>query len=282
MGDRTAFVFAGGGSLGAVQVGMLHALLEAGLRPDFVVGSSVGAVNAAYFAGAPDLEGVERLSALWEGLRRSDVFPLTIASALSLFLRRESFVSAKRLRRLLEAQLAFARLEDARIALHVFATDQQGAGVQLSSGPAVDAVLASAAVPGIFPPVTIGGRPLMDGAIAANTPLRRAAEIGATRIVVLPTGYACALAAPPQGVVAKVLHAITLLIAWQLMHELEDMPPGVSVHLAPTLCPLDVSPYDFSASRQLIERAKRSTREWIASGGLDRPARARELAVHHH
>ena len=72
MGDRTAFVFAGGGSLGAVQVGMLHALLEAGLRPDFVVGSSVGAVNAAYFAGAPDLEGVERLSALWEGLRRSE------------------------------------------------------------------------------------------------------------------------------------------------------------------------------------------------------------------
>jgi len=282
VGDRTAFVFAGGGSLGAVQVGMLHALLEAGLRPDFVVGSSVGAVNAAYFAGAPDLEGVERLAALWEGLRRSDVFPLTIASALSLFLRRESFVSAKRLRRLLEAQLAFARLEDARIALHVFATDQQGAGVQLSSGPAVDAVLASAAVPGIFPPVTIDGRPLMDGAIAANTPLRRAAEIGATRIVVLPTGYACALAAPPQGVVAKVLHAITLLIAWQLMHELDTVPEDVQVHLVPALCPLAVSPYDFSASRQLIERAKRSTREWIASGGLDRPARAREFAVHHH
>lgn len=282
MAERTAFVFAGGGSLGAIQVGMLHALLESGLRPDFVVGSSVGAINAAYFAGAPDLDGVERLAQLWSGLRRADVFPLSIASAWKLLMRAESLVSPARLRRLLEAQLAFANLEDARVELHVFATDQQGMGVRLSRGPAVDAVLASAAVPAIFPPVTIDGRALMDGAIAANTPLRLAAALGAKRIVVLPTGYACALQGPPQGIVAKALHAITLLIAWQLMHELEAMPDSVQVHLAPTLCPLEVSPYDFSASRRLIERAKHTTREWIAGGGLDRAARARELAAHHH
>ena len=282
MSERTAFVFAGGGSLGAVQVGMLHELMLAQVRPDFVVGSSVGAINAAYFAASPDLECVERLENLWMGLTRRDVFPFTLGSALRMLRGGENLIDPSRLRRLLEAHLAISRLEQARIGLHVMATDQQGLGVRLSSGSAIEAVLASAAIPGIFPPVRIDGEDLMDGAIAANTPLRLAVELGANRIVVLPTGYACALAAPPQGVVAKVLHAITLLIAWQLMHELEDMPPGVSVHLAPTLCPLDVSPYDFSASRQLIERAKRSTREWIASGGLDRPARAREFAVHHH
>jgi len=279
---RTAFVFAGGGSLGAVQVGMLQALLEAGLRPEFVVGSSVGAINAAYFAGAPDLDGVARLARLWSGLRREDVFPFTLASALKLLLRPDSIVDPGHLRRLLEAHLAFARIEQARLALHVMATDPQGVGVRLSSGPAVDAVLASAAVPGIFPPVRIDGRELMDGAIAANTPLRLAVELGATSIVVLPTGFACALKASPQGAIAKALHAVTLLIAWQLMHELDSIPPGVRVHLAPALCPLAVSPYDFSASQQLIERALGSTRAWIDAGGLERQARARELAAHRH
>lgn len=280
--EKTAFVFAGGGSLGAIQVGMLHTLLQSGLRPDFLVGSSVGAINAAYFAGAPDLTGVSRLADVWLKLRRADIFPAPLAGALKLLFHSESLVDPRRLRRLLEDNLAFTGLEEARIPLHVIATDQQGVGVRLSTGPAVDAVLASAAVPAIFPPVTIGGRTLMDGAIAANTPLRLAAELGATRIVVLPTGYACALAGPPEGVVAKALHAVTLLIAWQLMHELEVIPQGVRVHLAPALCPLGVSPYDFSASRQLIGRAMQSTREWIDGGGLERQARPRELSAHHH
>jgi len=278
----TAFVFAGGGSLGSIQVGMLQALIETGLEPDFVVGSSVGAINAAYFAGAPNLAGVKRLAEIWRGLRRVDIFPLSLSSLLGVFRRSESIVDPGHLRNLLETHLAFARLEDARLPLHVMATDQQGAGVRLSAGPAVDAILASAAVPGLFPPVTIDGRPLMDGAIAANTPLHLAAGLGAKRIILLPTGYACALTAPPPGIVAPMLHAVTLLIAWQLMHEIETMPESVDVHLAPALCPLAVSPYDFSATRQLIERARQNTWKWIEGGGLERPARPRELAPHHH
>ncbi len=279
---KLAFVLAGGGSLGAIQVGMLQVLLQAGLRPDFVVGSSVGAINAAYFAGSPDLAGVSRLADIWSGLRRADIFPLTLSGALNLFRHPESIVDPGRLRLLVEANLAYEKLEDARIPLHVMATDQQGVGVRLSSGSAADAIMASAAVPGIFPPVTIDGRPLMDGAIAANTPLRLAVELGASRIVVLPTGYACALKEPPKGVIGKALHAITLLIAWQLMHEIDAVPAGVHVHMAPALCPLGVSPYDFSASRLLIDRATRSTREWIDAGGLARQARSRELSPHHH
>jgi NTE family protein len=280
--ERTAFVFAGGGSLGAIQVGMLHVLLEAGLRPDFVVGSSVGAMNAAYFAGAPDVAGVSRLADIWLSLRRADIFPLTLSSALSLFRHPDSIVDPSRLRHMIEANLSFARLEDAPIPLHVMATDQQGVGVRLSTGPAADAILASAAVPGIFPPVAIGGRHLMDGAIAANTPLRLAVELGATQIIVLPTGYACALEEPPKGVIAKALHAVTLLIAWQLMHEIDVIPQGIQVHMAPALCPLEISPFDFSASGQLIERAMQSTKKWIDAGGLTRQARSRELSAHHH
>lgn len=281
-GGPTAFVLAGGGSLGAVQVGMLYALVEAGLKPDFVVGSSVGAINAAYFAGAPDLAGVSHLAEIWAGLRRTDVFPLSLSTLIGMMGRSGSIVDPGNLRRLLETHLAFTQLEEAHLPLHVMATDLQGMGVRLSTGPAVEAVLASTAVPGIFPPVTIDARQLMDGAIAANTPLRMAAELGAKRIVVLPTGYACALVESPRGVIARMLHAVTLLIAWQLMHEIETMPCEVTVHLAPALCPLAVSPYDFTASHQLIERARQSTKRWIDHGGLERPARASELATHHH
>ncbi|WP_415182694.1 patatin-like phospholipase family protein [Phaeovulum sp.] len=279
---KTAFVLAGGGSLGAVQVGMLHALLMAGERPDFLVGSSVGALNAAWFAGAPDLAGVERLAEVWVGLRRADLFPMSLARLFGILRRPDSIADPRPLRRLLETNLAFDRIEEARLPLHIMATDQQGAGVRLSSGPAVEAILASAAVPGIFPPVTIGGQDLMDGAIAANTPLRIAVTLGASRIIVLPTGYACALNGPPKGAIARILHAITLLISWQLMHEIATMPDGIEVHLAPALCPLAVSPYDFSAARQLIARAKETTQEWINGGGLQRPARARDLSPHHH
>ncbi len=279
---KTAFVFAGGGSLGAIQVGMLHPLLQAGLLPDLVVGSSVGAINAAYFAGAPDMAGLSRLAEIWTRLRRADIFPLTLSAAFGLFRHPDNIVDPGGLRRLIEDHLAFEKLEDARIPLHVMATDMQGAGVRLSTGLAADAILASAAVPGIFPPVEIGGRPLMDGAIAANTPLRLAVELGAKRIVVLPTGYACALKAPPKGAIARALHAVTLLVAWQLMHEIDVIPQGIEVHMAPALCPLDVSPFDFSASRQLIDRAMLSTQKWIDNGGLTRKARSRELAAHHH
>ena len=125
---KTAFVFAGGGSLGAIQVGMLLALLQAGVRPDFVVGSSVGAINAAYFAGAPDIAGVTRLAAIWTSLRRADIFPLTLSGALSLFRHPDHIVDPGHLRRLIEDNLAFDKIEDARLPLHVMATVCKGTG----------------------------------------------------------------------------------------------------------------------------------------------------------
>jgi NTE family protein len=145
-----------------------------------------------------------------------------------------------------------------------------------------ETALASTAIPGVFPPVYIDGRALMDGAVAASTPIRLAAETGASRIIVLPTGYACTLKEPPKGAVAIALHPITLMITWQLMHELEGMPEDIQVHLAPTLCPLGVSPHDFSASKELIERAAQATTKWIACGGLTRRALPQELVAHGH
>ena len=124
--QKTAFVLAGGGSLGAMQVGMLDVLLAAGVQPDFVVGTSVGAINASFFAGAPNAEGVARLAKIWSGLRRSDVFPFTFASAFGLLRRPDHIVNPGGLRRLIEINLPYKRLEDAAIPVHVVATNVQG------------------------------------------------------------------------------------------------------------------------------------------------------------
>src|SRR5262245_32110672 len=128
----------------------------------------------------------------------------------------------------------------------------------------------------------LGGDASMDGAIAANTPVRLAADLGASRIIILPTGYACALREPPTSAIGRALHAVTLMINWQLMHELEGISEDIQVNLVPTLCPLAVSPFDFSASRELIERAAQSTKKWIEEGGLTRKSLPRELAPHRH
>jgi NTE family protein len=99
---------------------------------------------------------------------------------------------------------------------------------------------------------------------------------------VLPTGYACALKEPPNGAMAKVLHAITLLIAEQLVHDFERLAGELEVYIVPTLCPLDVSPYDFSTSPYLIRRTAASTRRWLSSGGLSRRSSPQELQAHRH
>jgi NTE family protein len=255
---------------------------SAGIKPDFVIGTSVGAINASYFAGTPNAEGVAKLAEIWSGLRRSDIFPFTFASAFGLLGHPDHIVDPGRLRDLIGKNLPYARLEDATIPVHVTATNLQGMAVILSKGPAIDAILASAAIPGIFPPVLIEGEMLMDGALATNTPVRVAAGLGASRIVVLPTGYACALKEPPKGAIARALHAITLLIEWQLIRDFERLADEVHVCIVPTLCPLAVSPYDFSTSPYLIQRAAASTRRWISCGGLSLRLLPEEIRAHRH
>lgn len=266
---KTAFVLAGGGSFGAVQVGMLRELLARNVKPDLVVGASVGAINGAYLAAKPTAEGVAALEAIWRSLRRRDVFPITWRSMLGLAGRRNFMIDPDPLRRLLERNLPFRNLEEAAVPLHVVATDLLGgAAVCLSEGPSVDAVLASCAIPAAFPPVRINGHHLMDGAVASNTPVRSAIELGATRLVVLPTGYACALENPPTRPLSVMLHAITLLTAHQLVADLERYGAEVEIVTVPPLCPLSVSPYDFSRAGELIEKAAAQTRRWLDRGGL--------------
>jgi len=281
---RTAFVLAGGGSLGAVEVGMLEALIEAGVTADLVVGASAGAVNGAFFAGRPDAAGVRALRAIWQGLRGRDVFPFSpLGSLLGVLAIRDHLVDPGPLGRLLAKHLSYRALEDASVPLHVVATDVlSGREVVLSHGPAVPAVLASAAIPGVFPPVQIGDAHLFDGGIASNTPIAAALELGAERIIVLPTGYSCEMKRPPASALAMALHGLNLMIARQLVVDVERFTDQVQIRVVPPLCPLATQPFDFSDARSLITRAATTTRDWLARGGLDHSGIPFELPPHTH
>ena len=155
-------------------------------------------------AGDATPEGIDRLAEVWRGLRRADVFPFQPWRGLLGFTgRRSSLLDAAGVRRLLREHLLFERLEDAPVALHVVAVDVlSGRDVLLSTGDAVDAVTASAAIPGVFAPVSIGGAFYMDGGVVNNTPISHAVDLGAGTVWVLPTGYACPLRDPqtaPSG-----------------------------------------------------------------------------------
>ncbi len=281
---KTAIVLAGGGSLGAIEVGMLKALTAHGVRADLVVGASVGAINGACFAGSPDMAGVRLLERLWRALRQEQVFRFSrLGSLLDLASRRNYLVSPEPLRNLLERCLPFKRLEDAAIPCHVVATDiLAGTEVVLSSGPAVEALLASASIPPVFPPVRIGERFLVDGGLANHTPVSTAVALGAMRVIVLPTGFGCAVERPPHGAVTMALHALSLLIARQLVLDIERFHDAVELVVLPPLCPVTIFPYDFAHTGELIDRAEVATRDWIARGGLRKSRVPGSLHLHDH
>jgi NTE family protein len=219
-----AFVLSGGASLGAIEVGMLQALFEREITPDLIVGTSVGAINGAFIASRePTVDTALELGEIWRGLRRGKVFPANPLTGFIGFIgASDHLVPDGNLRRLIAGNIQVDRLEQMRVPLHVIVTDVlTGQELRLSEGPAVDAILASAAIPGVFAPVEVDGRRLMDGGVANNTPISHAVELGADEIYVLQTGFACALTAHPRGALAMLLHAESLLIQQRLHVEIE-------------------------------------------------------------
>jgi NTE family protein len=283
LAPKTALVLAGGGSLGAVQAGMLEALMAVGQSIDFIVGASVGAINAGYFAADPTLTGARKLGAIWRAITRNDVMPVTLATAMNIVRRRGYLFDNHALRILLERHIPYELLEQAAIPVHIVATDVlTGKEVVLSKGRVVEAILASAAIPGIFPPIRIGERDLVDGGIADNTPISTAIRLGATRLLVLPTGFACALRKGPTGVAARAMHGISQLVSRQLVNDIAYYADKAQICVVPSLCPLEISPYDFSACASLVDQSEESTRAWIDAGGLETSGALDSLLEHAH
>ncbi|USX53256.1 patatin-like phospholipase family protein [Lentzea sp. HUAS12] len=211
---------------------------------------------------------MDSLASLWLSLRRRDVFPVRpLRGFLGLLGLRDHLVPPSGLRRLLERSLGPVDLTGTEVPVHVGSTDVlSGEEVLLSSGNAVDAVLASTAIPGVFPPVRLDGRYLVDGGAVNNAPVSHAVALGADQVWVLPTGYACALTSPPRSALGIALQALTLLVNHRLEVDVERYRDVVGLRVVPSLCPLWVSPADFSRARELIDAAYASTRDWLVAG----------------
>jgi NTE family protein len=282
---KTAFVLSGGASLGAVQTGMLRALYERGVAPDLIVGTSVGALNGSYIASRPAIpDTAEQLADVWRSVSRWNVFPLNpLTGFFGFFGARDHLVSDRGLRKLVAENLELGLLEDSPVPLHVITTDLlSGRELRLSRGDALEAVIASAAIPGVFPAVERDGRLLIDGGVANNAPIVDAIELGAERIYVLPTGNACDLPEPPRGAVAMLLHAMSLLVMRRLLVEVEMLRDRAELIVLPPPCPLTIAPIDFSHADELIRRGYEDARDYLEaleSGNAPAPL---TMAMHAH
>jgi NTE family protein len=272
---RTAFVLAGGASLGAMQAGMLRALYERGIVPDLLVGTSVGALNAAFVASRPQtVETADQLARVWHELRREQIFPLSLRALLvGLSGHRDHLVPDEGLRRLVARHIEFADLGDAAVPLHVVAFDlTDSCEVLLASGPTLDAITAAASIPGIFPPVPIGGRSLVDGGVINNTPISHAVALGAKRIFVLPTRDASrAPSRTSRGALSAAIEGLSLLTDSRLRFDLARYSKDAELVVLPAPNRLDVQPTNFSHSQRLIGEALTATRAFLGRANRHYP-----------
>jgi NTE family protein len=239
--DQVAFVFSGGGPLGALQVGALQALFEHGIRPDLAVGTSVGALNATFIAFNPTTGGAENLTRIWRNLEESDLFAggRFRASWARFLVRGNKVFENSGMRRLIETRLGNPSFEDAQIPLAVVATDlETGAEEIFTSGPVTPPLLASSSMPGVFPPVDINGRLFIDGGVSNNVPIAPAANLGGKTLFVMDSTSHSHQRRPLTRPIDYLLHAFTLARAQRLQVEQQAYSEKVRIVMLPTP-PLD-------------------------------------------
>jgi NTE family protein len=261
---RVAFVLGGGGHLGAAEVGMLHALLERGVIPDLVVGTSVGAFHGAMVAAEPSIASVEKLEGAWRELGELGVLGSSwLTDATSLLRTRTHVRSHGPLRRLATRLLDVETFEQLAVPFQcVAACIERAAEHWFTTGPLVDAILASAAVPGILPPMEIGGEHFIDGGIVNSIPIDRAVFLGAGEIYILHVGRIDQPLAVPRRLRDVAMVAFEIARRHRFVRELASVPAGVVVHVLPTG---DPDPARYNDLSQLRYRAFRGGDRRIAN-----------------
>jgi len=269
---KVAFVLGGGGHNGAYEVGMLRALFEHGIKPNVVVGTSVGAMNGAAVAANPSLETVERLRKVWLTLNEDQIFGGSIlAGAANLVRTRTSLHSNASLRSMIEQLLPVTTFEDLKIPFQcVAASIERAAEHWFNEGSLIDAILASAAVPGVLPPVEIDGEHFVDGGIVNSIPISRAVELGAKEIYVLQVGRVETPLVPPKTPVQVALVAFEIARRHRFARDLASLPKGVTAHVLPSGEPQrpslrQLNYRDFKAVAGRIQRAHRAAAAYLSS-----------------
>lgn len=232
---KTAFVLGGGGLLGAHEVGMLRALAEAGIHPDLVVGTSVGAFNGAFVAADPP-GAADLLAKAWQGEGAGSVFAGSFFDRVSTLIRSGTHLhSTDTLAEALETFVPVELIEDLAVPFHCVAANIERAEARwFTRGALVPAVLASCAVPGILPPVRIGDEHFYDGGLVHSIPIGRAVREGARTIYVLQVGRIEAPLAAPRRPWEVGLVAFEIARRHRFAEEMADLPDDVTVHVLPT------------------------------------------------
>jgi NTE family protein len=264
-----AFVLGGGGILGSTQVGMLRALIERGIRPDLIVGTSVGALNGALIAAEPSLAAVHRLSTVWTSLSESGVFSSSVFSQAARLARHRTHLhSAEPLRALLDQHLPVRLIEELPVAFQTVAASIERASAHwFTAGPITDAVLASCAVPGLLPPAAVGDEHFLDGGLVDSIPVGRAVAMGMREVYVLHVGRIEQPLTPPRWPWQVGLVAFEIARRHRFVEDLASVPDGIRVHLLPSGAPdtPGVSVRYRNTSRVLgrIERAHQASGNYL-------------------
>jgi NTE family protein len=269
----TAFVLGGGGRWGAVEVGMLQALEESGVRPDLVLGTSIGAFNGSVIADRPGPEGVERLTNLWIEIARTNVFQGgTLERVKNAATLKPSLHETSELRQLLEhVHDRDRRIEDLPIRFQcVAACIERATEHWFTEGLLIDSILASSAVPALFPPVEIGGEHFYDGGLVNSVPLTRAVELGADVVYVLQVGRIEAPLRSPRRLHEAALIAFEIARRHRYTTTVQNLPDGIELHLLPSgnAVPFDDSRQrkwrDVSSTHELVRGAYEASAGYLA------------------
>jgi NTE family protein len=261
-----AYVLSGGGVLGAAQVGQLEALIESGRRADVVIATSVGALNAMAVAADPTREGMQRLADTWRGLKTEDIFPGSrFARAWNVVSRGDHIHANTGIRKLVEL-IPGSTFEEMVIPLLVSATNlRSGEEHWFSSGSLLNAILASTALPGIFPPVAVDGELYIDGGVVNNVPISKAVELGARRIYVLTCGTATGALRPIRRPLDVLVQAFAHSRRARVRHDVTRFSKDAEIIMMPTFDPGFIAYNDPSQSARLIDRSRELSLEFLAS-----------------
>jgi NTE family protein len=272
-----AFVLGGGGVRGAVEIGMLQALLERGIRPDLVVGTSIGAINGALVARDPSLAVIPALEDAWMSPEANAVYGDSIAVQLTRLVKTRTHLNSPApLRRILERALgAGTRFEDLAVPLRVVAASIERAAERVfDSGPLIDAILASASVPGLLPPTVIEGEHYIDGGIVNSIPIEQALAAGARTVFVLQVGRIESPLVAPRTAVETARVAFEVARRHRFARDVASLPEGVELHVLPSGGALakDDSLRSYrrlDTVRTRIAQARDASREYLTDRGIE-------------